>query len=53
MSQLAALSLAIGVLGAVATFLFLKIGGVVIWAAFVAWGCFFHGKRRFGVFCKH
>jgi len=42
MSQLTALSLAIGVLGAVATFLFLQFGGIVIWAAFVAWGCFFH-----------
>jgi len=41
-SQLSALSLAIGILGAVATFIFLKVGGILIWAAFVAWGCFFH-----------
>ncbi len=42
MKQLTALSLAIGVLGAVATWGFLTFGGVVIWAAFIAWGCFFH-----------
>lgn len=42
MSQLAALSLSIGLLGGVATWAFLSVGGVLIWAAFVAWGCFFH-----------
>lgn len=42
MSQLAALSLSIGILGGIATWVFLTVGGVVIWAAFVAWGCFFH-----------
>lgn len=42
MSQLVALSLSIGVLGGVATALFLKIGGLLIWAAFLAWACFFH-----------
>ncbi len=42
MKQLTALSLAIGVLGAVATWAFLTVGGVLIWAAFIAWGCFFH-----------
>ncbi len=42
MSQLAKLSLSIGVLGAVATWLFLTVGGILIWAAFVGWGCYFH-----------
>lgn len=42
MSQLAALSLSIGLLGGIATWAFLTVGGVLIWAAFVAWGCFFH-----------
>lgn len=41
MSQLAALSLSIGLLGGFATWLFLTVGGVLIWAAFVAWGCYF------------
>lgn len=41
MSALLALSISIGVLGFVATFIFLKIK-LLIWAAFVAWGCFFH-----------
>jgi hypothetical protein len=42
MSSLAALSLSIGILGGIATWLFLSIGGLLIWAAFIAWGCFFH-----------
>jgi len=42
MKQLTALSLAIGILGAVATWGFLTFGGVLIWAAFIGWGCFFH-----------
>ncbi|WP_162800669.1 formaldehyde-activating enzyme [Acidibrevibacterium fodinaquatile] len=44
MSLLNALTLAIGVLAAVATWLFLgPLGGVLqIWVAFVAWGCFYH-----------
>lgn len=41
MSRLAALSLSIGLLGGFATWLFLTVGGVLIWAAFVAWGCYF------------
>jgi hypothetical protein len=41
MSQLVALSVSIGVLGGIATFLFLH-AGLLIWAAFVAWACFFH-----------
>jgi hypothetical protein len=40
MSSLLALSLSIGVLGAIATILFLKFG-LLIWAAFIAWACFF------------
>lgn len=42
MSQLSAISLSIAVLGGLATWGFLAFGGVFIWAAFVAWGCFFH-----------
>jgi hypothetical protein len=42
MSQLAALSLSIAVLGGLATWVFLTVGGILIWAAFVAWACFFH-----------
>jgi hypothetical protein len=42
MSSLAALSLSIGILGGFATWLFLSVGGLLIWAAFIAWGCFFH-----------
>ncbi|MBI3150258.1 MAG: DUF1097 domain-containing protein [Betaproteobacteria bacterium] len=42
MSQLSAISLSIALLGGLATWGFLAVGGVFIWAAFVAWGCFFH-----------
>jgi hypothetical protein len=41
MSQLVALSVSIGLLGGVATFLYLKLG-LLIWAGFIAWACFFH-----------
>jgi hypothetical protein len=41
MSSLVALSLSIGLLGGVATFLYLKLG-LAIWAGFLAWACFFH-----------
>jgi len=41
MSQLVALSVSIGLLGGVATILYLKVG-LLIWAAFIAWACFFH-----------
>ena len=41
MSQLVALSVSIGVLGGIATFLYLKLGWL-IWAGFIAWACFFH-----------
>jgi hypothetical protein len=43
MPQLVALSLSIGVLGGVATFIFLKwMTSYLIWAAFIAWACYFH-----------
>jgi hypothetical protein len=43
MPQLVALSVSIGVLGAVATFLFLQfMSHYLIWAAFIAWACYFH-----------
>jgi hypothetical protein len=41
MSQLVALSVSIGVLGGIATILYLKVG-LLIWAGFIAWACFFH-----------
>lgn len=41
MSQLVALSVSIGVLGGIATFLYLKLH-LLIWAGFIAWACFFH-----------
>ena len=45
MSLLTALAISLGVLGGVATWLFLgPLAGfsLQIWAAFIAWGCFFH-----------
>ena len=39
--QLVALSLSIAVLGGVWAFVSLKIG-LLVWAGFIAWGCFFH-----------
>ena len=42
MSQLVALSLSIGVLGGIATFIFLQfMPDYLIWAAFIAWACYF------------
>ena len=41
MSALVALAVSIGVLGAVATFLYMTLG-LAIWAGFIAWACFFH-----------
>jgi hypothetical protein len=41
MSSLVALAVSIGVLGGVATILYLKLG-LLIWAGFIAWACFFH-----------
>lgn len=44
MSTNTALAISLGVLGAIATWLFLgPLGGMLaIWAAFIAWGTFFH-----------
>ena len=41
MSQLVALSVSIGLLGGIATILYLNLG-LLIWAGFIAWACFFH-----------
>ena len=41
MSKMGALSLSIGVLGGIATWAFLSLGGIVIWAAFIGWAFFF------------
>ena len=52
MSTNSALAISVGVLGAVATWLFLgPLGGILaIWAAFIAWGCFFHcGGKETGL----
>src|SRR5262249_49397673 len=52
MSTNTALAISVGVLGAIATWLFLgPLGGALaIWAAFVAWGCFFHcGGKEHGL----
>jgi hypothetical protein len=41
MSSLVALSVSIGVLGGIATVLYLNVG-LLIWAGFLAWACYFH-----------
>jgi len=41
MPQLVALSLSIAVLGTIWAFVALKTG-LLVWAGFIAWGCFFH-----------
>ena len=41
MPQLVALSLSIAVLGGIWAFIALKVG-LLVWAGFIAWGCFFH-----------
>lgn len=41
MSSLVALAVSIGVLGAIAAILCLNFG-LLIWAAFIGWACFFH-----------
>ncbi len=41
MPQLVALSLSIAVLGGVWAFVALEVG-LLVWAGFIAWGCFFH-----------
>lgn len=42
MTALVGLAISIGVLGGIATWLFLTLGMGLIWAAFAAWACFFH-----------
>lgn len=42
MTTLIALFVSVGILAGVATWFFLAVGGILIWAAFVAWACFFH-----------
>ncbi len=42
MSALVATALSVGVLAGIATWAFLTVGSILIWAAFVAWACFFH-----------
>lgn len=42
MTTLIALAVSVGLLGGVATLIFLKIGSILIWAAFAAWACYFH-----------
>jgi hypothetical protein len=52
MSSNTALAISVGVLGAIATWLFLgPLGGALaIWAAFIAWGCYFHcGGKESGL----
>ncbi len=52
MSANTALAVSVGVLGAIATWLFLgPLGGALaIWAAFIAWGAFFHcGGKESGL----
>jgi hypothetical protein len=48
MSLNTALAISLGVLGAIATWLFLgPLGGALaIWAAFIAWGAFFHNGGK-------
>jgi len=41
MPQLVALSVSIALLGGIATALYLTLG-LSVWAAFIAWACFFH-----------
>ena len=41
MSSLVALSVSIGILGGIATILYLNVG-LLIWAGFLAWACYFH-----------
>ncbi len=52
MSLVSALAISVGVLGGVATWLFLGplAGGLQIWATFIAWACYFHcGGKEAGL----
>ena len=42
MNAIVATAVSVGVLGGVATWLFLSVGSILIWAAFAAWACYFH-----------
>ena len=42
MTTLVALAISVGLLGSVATLIFLSVGSILIWAAFAAWACYFH-----------
>lgn len=42
MTTLVALAVSVGILGGVATLIFLSVGSILIWAAFAAWACYFH-----------
>lgn len=43
MSENTAMAISLGILGSLATYLFTAYGGSLsLWAAFVAWACFFH-----------
>ncbi len=42
MDLILALAVSIGLLGGVATWLFLTLGSIQIWIAFIAWGSFYH-----------
>lgn len=41
MSPLLATAVSVGILGAICTWFFLKLGTILLWAAFIAWACFF------------
>ncbi len=42
MTGLVPLAISISLLAGVATWIFLSVGTILIWAAFVAWACYFH-----------
>ncbi len=42
MSSRIATALSVGVLAGIAAWIFLAVGTILIWAAFVAWACYFH-----------
>src|SRR5215831_7878666 len=42
MTTLVALAISVGLLGGVATLIFLSVGSILIWAAFAAWARYFH-----------
>lgn len=50
MKQLTALSISIAAFAAIATFLYLSLGGIVIWAAFLSWACFYHSGGDMSAF---